>query len=73
MTREDAIAELTLLRTNVEQFLENLRDGHSAFSQKERSQKMLAYERRIEALTFAIEALEDLNETSNQKQGAVSA
>ena len=59
MTREDAIAELTLLRTNVEQTLENLRDGHSAFSQKERSQRMLAYERRIEALTFAIEELEE--------------
>lgn len=60
MTREEAIAELTLLRTNVERLLGDIRERPSAFSHRERNHKMFLYERRIEALTFAIEAITDV-------------
>lgn len=60
MTKEEAISELSLLRVNVERLLSNLRETPSAFSQRERNHKILIYERRIEALTFAIEATTDV-------------
>ena len=59
MTREEALTELELIRTNVERLLQDIRND-SSLSQRFRAEKMAAYKRRIEALTFAIEALEDL-------------
>ena len=59
MTRAEAITELQLLRTNTERLLGDIR-ADNKLSQKWRNEKILMYERRIEALTFAIEALEDL-------------
>lgn len=58
MTRDEAIAELTLLRANVELLLSNIRADMS-LSQRWRNEKIMLYEQRIEALTFAIEVLED--------------
>ncbi len=59
MTREEAITELRLLRANVERLLSSIRED-TQLSQKWRNEKIGVYGRRIEALTFAIETLEDL-------------
>ena len=59
MTRDEAITELQTLRANVGRVLDDIRND-GALSQKWRNEKIILYERRIEALTFAIEVLEDL-------------
>ena len=57
MTREEAIQELKLIRVNVGRIMDDVRNDSR--SQKWRNEKLVAYERRIEALTFAIEVLEE--------------
>ena len=57
MTKAEAITELQLLRTNAERVLGDIR-ADNKLSQKWRNEKLVQYERRIEALTFAIEELE---------------
>ena len=61
MTIEEAITELQLIQTNVARVLSDIR-ADTMVSQKWRNAKINEYERRLEALTFAIEALEDLRE-----------
>ena len=59
LTKSEALVELELIRANVERVLMDIRND-SALSQRFRTEKMALYKRRIEALTVAIEALEDL-------------
>lgn len=56
MTREEAIKELQLIRTNVVRVMGDIR-ADSRSSQKWRNERLMAYECRLEALTFAIEVL----------------
>lgn len=60
MTRAEAIAELHLIRVNVERVMNDVRNDSR--SQKWRNERLMAYERRLEALTFAIEAIEDMGD-----------
>jgi len=62
VTREEAIQELQRVQTNVARVLSDVR-ADTLVSQKWRNARINEYERRFEALTFAIEALEDLKET----------
>ena len=59
MTREEAIQELRVVYANVEKVLSEIHADASR-SQRWRNEKIDMYQRRLEALTFAIEALEDL-------------
>ena len=56
MTNEEAIAELQLLRENVQSALAHI-SGDKVASQKYKAQRMAAYIRRLEALRLAVEAL----------------
>ena len=59
LTKGEALIELELIRANVEQLLGTIR-GDSTLSPRWREEKIALYARRVEALTVAIEALEDL-------------
>lgn len=56
--RNEAISELTILVENVERARNNLRDDRAPHSERWRTERLQAYERRLAALKFAIQVLQ---------------
>lgn len=68
MTREEAIKELRVIRTNVSRVLAGIHTDSSMLSRKWRDEKIDQLMHRIEVLTFAIDYLEATGNGEGSKQ-----